>query len=62
MWRLICAALACLWLSQPTAARAHALDPGYLEILPLGGDEWRITWRKPQINGRQMAIDAVLPL
>lgn len=43
-------------------AMAHALEPGFLELQPLGGDEWRVTWRKPQVNGAPMAIDAVLPV
>ncbi len=42
-------------------AGAHALEPGFLELQTLGGDEWRVTWRKPQVDGGPMAIDAVLP-
>jgi hydrogenase/urease accessory protein HupE len=42
-------------------ADAHALEPGFLELQSLGGDEWRVTWRKPQVGGAPMAIDAVLP-
>jgi hypothetical protein len=42
-------------------ADAHALEPGFLELQALGGDEWRVTWRKPQVNGGPMTIDAVLP-
>lgn len=45
----------------PGPGNAHALDPGYLELQPLGGDDWRVTWRKPQVQGRPMPIDAVLP-
>jgi hydrogenase/urease accessory protein HupE len=40
---------------------AHALEPGYLEIEPLTETEWRITWRKPQVSGRPMGINAELP-
>jgi hypothetical protein len=40
---------------------AHALEPGFLELQPIGGADWRVTWRKPQVNGAPMAIDAVLP-
>ena len=40
---------------------AHALEPGYLELAHLGGAEWRVTWRKPQVQGRPMPIDAILP-
>ena len=42
-------------------AQSHALEPGYLEISPLENAEWRITWRKPQVNGQPMGIDAELP-
>jgi hydrogenase/urease accessory protein HupE len=42
-------------------AQAHALDPGFLEMQPLGGDEWRVTWRKPLVQGRPMPIEAMLP-
>lgn len=45
----------------PTRATAHALEPGFLELLSLGGSEWRVTWRVPQVVDRPMAIDAVLP-
>jgi hypothetical protein len=52
---LLAAALA------PVQGAAHELEPGFLELVPLGGDEWRVTWRKPQVGGAPMAIDAVLP-
>jgi hypothetical protein len=42
-------------------AAAHALEPGFLELQALGGDEWRVTWRKPQVDGGPMAIEAILP-
>jgi hypothetical protein len=45
----------------PTRAAAHALEPGFLELLHLGSGEWRVTWRVPQVGDRPMAIDAVLP-
>jgi hydrogenase/urease accessory protein HupE len=45
----------------PGRAAAHALEPGFLELHPLGGTDWRVTWRRPQVNGAPMAIDAVLP-
>jgi hydrogenase/urease accessory protein HupE len=40
---------------------AHALEPGYLELSYLAVDEWRVTWRRPQVAGRPMPIEAVLP-
>ena len=56
------AALLCLLaLLQPMAARAHALDPGYLELSAMGGDRWRVTWRMPDVDGRPMAITPALP-
>ena len=42
-------------------AEAHALDPGFLDLQPLGEGQWRVTWRKPQVQGSPMQIDAVLP-
>lgn len=42
-------------------AKAHELQPGYLELTPLAGVDWRVTWRKPQVQGQPMRIDAVLP-
>lgn len=44
-----------------TSCRSHALEPGYLEIVPFENEQWQITWRKPQVSGRAMEIDAVLP-
>ncbi|MBD1548732.1 HupE/UreJ family protein [Roseibium aggregatum] len=52
---LICAA----WL--PSAAFGHALDPGYLDLTPMGQDRWRVTWRVPDVGGRPMPIAARLP-
>ncbi len=45
----------------PTRLAAHALEPGFLDLVPLGGDDWRVTWRIPQVGDRPMPIDAVLP-
>ncbi|MEM6564414.1 MAG: HupE/UreJ family protein [Pseudomonadota bacterium] len=42
-------------------AQSHALEPGYLELAPISDSEWRVTWRKPQVSGQPMAIDAELP-
>jgi hydrogenase/urease accessory protein HupE len=41
--------------------KAHALDPGFLELQALDGDSWRVAWRKPAIAGAPMPIEAVLP-
>lgn len=52
----------CFALIAPSQmARAHALQPGFLEIEPLVGDGFRVFWRKPDVQGRPMQINAVLP-
>jgi hydrogenase/urease accessory protein HupE len=58
LWLLVALLLTAL---VPAQVSAHALEPGFLEVQPLGGPEWRVTWRKPQISGAPMAIDALLP-
>jgi hydrogenase/urease accessory protein HupE len=60
MIRLVLVALFLLNLTSVNV-RAHALEPGFLEITPFGASEWRVTWRKPQVQGQPMEIDAVLP-
>ncbi|WP_152206898.1 HupE/UreJ family protein [Marinobacter changyiensis] len=47
------------WL--PLSASGHALDPGYLELSGLGDERWRVTWRVPDVNGRPMPIQVILP-
>lgn len=42
-------------------AQAHALEPGYLEITPIGPDTWRVFWRRPDVGGLPMAMEARLP-
>ncbi len=62
MIRLVAALLiALLLVPGGRAAEAHALDPGYLNIQNLGGDSWRVFWRKPAVKGVPMQIDAILP-
>lgn len=51
-------ALLVLWANL---AHAHALDPGFLDIRQMTDNSWRVHWRKPDVNGRPMAIQAVLP-
>jgi hypothetical protein len=58
---LLALLLALAGTTLPTRTTAHALEPGFLELLHLGGSEWRVTWRVPQVVDRPMAIDAVLP-
>jgi hypothetical protein len=40
----------------PAVLRAHALDPGYLNLEAMGQERWRVTWRIPDVNGRPMPI------
>jgi len=61
MMRAAVLALTCFFVLSPYDVRAHALDPGFLEIRPFGPTEWQVTWRKPQVQGQPMQIDAVLP-
>lgn len=58
--RWLIAALTLVFL-VPSDASAHALEPGYLEIRSLGGDSYRVFWRKPDVSGSPMDIDAMLP-
>lgn len=51
--------LCVIWLPQKVSA--HALDPGYLELVPFGPDTWRVTWRVPDVGGKPMPIDVRLP-
>ncbi len=46
-------------LSGP--AQAHALDPGYLSVQNISGEAWKVFWRKPNVKGKPMGIDARLP-
>ncbi len=60
--RLVVLLAALLMVALPVPrAKAHALEPGYLEINALEDGQWRVTWRKPQVAGQPMKIDAVLP-
>jgi hydrogenase/urease accessory protein HupE len=49
------------WLWSGDVARAHALDPAFLELQSLGGDSWRVLWKVPLVEGQPMAIDVALP-
>ena len=50
-----------LLILAPAQPSAHALQPGYLSVSPLAGDSYRVFWRKPDVLGRPMAIQAQLP-
>ena len=44
-----------------TPVQAHALDPGYLELRFVSTDIWHVSWRKPDVQGRPMQIEPLLP-
>jgi len=50
-----------LILAFPSQSAGHALEPGYLEITKVAGDSYRVYWRKPDVSGAPMNIDAYLP-
>lgn len=45
----------------PTHVSAHALDPGYLSLSQTDENSWRVFWRKPDVKGSPMKIEAILP-
>jgi hydrogenase/urease accessory protein HupE len=60
VWVAAFFALVMTWLPvQPVLA--HALQPGYLEISHLGAETYRVFWRKPDVKGKAMALEAILP-
>lgn len=60
MKRLLVALLTVVSLCLPVSLSAHAFDPGYLELVSMEQDRWRVTWRIPDVNGRPMPIEANL--
>ncbi|MDU8944280.1 HupE/UreJ family protein [Ovoidimarina sediminis] len=61
MKRLLVAVLILISTCLPAPLSAHALDPGYLDLASMGQDRWRVIWRAPDLSGRPMPIDVVLP-
>ncbi|MBO9446306.1 HupE/UreJ family protein [Ruegeria sp. R14_0] len=61
MRHLLCLPLALWLLLAAQTSHAHALDPGYLDLRQLATNTWQVLWRKPDVNGQPMDIDAVLP-
>ncbi len=50
-----------MWLfCAATAANSHAFQPGYLEMRAIDEQTWSIYWRKPDVQGQPMSIDARL--
>jgi hydrogenase/urease accessory protein HupE len=41
--------------------QAHALQPGYLEMNVISTNQYAVLWKVPTVNGRPMAISAILP-
>ena len=47
--------------ASAVSANAHALEPGYLDLRQLTPETWQVFWRKPDVQGAPMAIEARLP-
>ena len=43
------------------ASQGHALQPGYLQLRPIGTELYGVLWKIPAVAGRRMAIAARLP-
>lgn len=50
-----------LLVTSTLPVNAHALEPGYLGMRQLTPETWQVFWRKPDVQGAPMAIDARLP-
>lgn len=50
-----------LWTLMAAMASAHALEPGYLSLRQLAPTTWQVFFRKPDVQGKPMAIEAALP-
>lgn len=53
--------LAVLLIAPQSGAIGHALEPGYLDMRQLTPQAWQVFWRKPDVNGAPMSIEAELP-
>ncbi|MGI9391205.1 MAG: HupE/UreJ family protein [Boseongicola sp.] len=49
-----------LAMLAPSEIKAHALQPGYLELRVLDDDNWSVFFRKPDVSGSPMEIYARL--
>lgn len=45
----------------PVSAKAHRLQPAYLEIIEQGAGQFSILWKRPYVKGRPMNISPQLP-
>ncbi|PRY22584.1 HupE/UreJ protein [Aliiruegeria haliotis] len=50
-----------LVLASAAGAMSHALEPGYLDLRQLTPETWQVFWRRPDVQGAPMDIDADLP-
>ena len=48
-------------LLSPLPAWSHGLEPGFLDLRPLGGSAWAVLWKVPNVGGQPMRIEVVLP-
>lgn len=58
---LLAAFAATMVLCTPRPGLSHALDPGYAAIEALGGEQYRVFWRRPDVQGRPMPLALRLP-
>jgi len=61
MTRLVVALVTVLLACWPAPLRAHELDPGFLDLSPLAGANWRVFWKVPPVGGQPMNLVARLP-
>lgn len=50
-----------LLLALAGPAAPHALQPGFLDLKALGGNDWRVYWKVPTVGAGPLPIDAALP-
>ncbi|CTQ52528.1 HupE / UreJ protein [Roseibium album] len=48
-------------LFAPSLSRAHELQPGYAALEQIDQSNWKVFWRTPDVSGKPMAIDLLLP-
>lgn len=48
-------------LATAPGASGHALEPAFLDLQQVAPENWRVFWRKPDVNGEPMEIDVSLP-
>jgi hydrogenase/urease accessory protein HupE len=48
-------------LLAPSLTRAHELQPGYAALEQNDESNWKVFWRTPDVSGKPMAIDLLLP-